>query len=225
MLLEGAGLDIGYGNEVIASSLSFYVDSGDMLSVIGENGTGKSTFAKTVLGLIPPLGGTLVYADGFSSRDVGYLPQRSESQKGFPSSAFEIVLSGCLNRHRRLFGYSHEEKERALMNLSRLALADKKDVPFSLLSGGQMQRILIARALMAADKLLLLDEPVAGLDAQSSSELYGILGQLCNEGMGIVMITHDIEYALKRSSSVLHFGSDGVFFGSPSECKERYYAS
>ena len=150
-LIRGENLTIGYEGQGIISGLSFSVDEGDYLCIVGENGSGKSTFVKTVLGLVEPLKGTIEYCGGLRKREIGYLPQISGIQRDFPSSVMEVVLSGCLNRHRRLLGYSKDEKEKAVTELRRLGMDGLSASSFQELSGGQQQRVLLARALMATE--------------------------------------------------------------------------
>ena len=163
MLICGRNLTLGYEGQAIVSGLSFSVDEGDYLCIVGENGSGKSTFIKTVLGLVEPLKGSIEYCGGLKKNEIGYLPQVSGIQRDFPSSVMEVVLSGCLNRKRRILGYSGEEKEKGRKELRRLGMEDYIQASFQELSGGQQQRVLLARALMATEKLIFLDEPVAGL--------------------------------------------------------------
>ena len=221
-LIEGRNVSIGYeGDPPVLTGLSFSVDEGDYLCIVGENGSGKSTFIKTVLSLIPPLSGRITFEGGLKRNEIGYLPQQSLIQRDFPSSVMEVVLSGCLNRHRKLFGYSKEEKERAMDELERLGMSEKRGTPFRDLSGGQQQRVLLARALMATEKLLLLDEPTAGLDAASTSEMYGIIDELNASGTAVMMVTHDIHPALNAARTILHLSHGSYFFGT----RDDYFRS
>ena len=220
-LIIGNDITIGYEGEPVVSHLTFSVESGDYICIVGENGSGKSTFVKTVLGLIPPLSGRIVLSGGLRQDAIGYLPQRSVIQRDFPSSVTEIVLSGCLNRHRRLFGYSREEKERCRAMLDRLGISRLASASFQELSGGQQQRVLLARAMMATERLLLLDEPATGLDPQATSELYSMIDSLNDSGITVLMVTHDIHPALNAAGKILHFSHDGYFFGP----KDEYFES
>ena len=219
-LMQGRDITIGYEGDVVIPDFTFTVEQGDYICIVGENGSGKSTFVKTILGLIEPLKGRIAY-NGLRGNEIGYLPQRPLIQRDFPSSVMEVVLSGCLNRHRRLFGYSKEEKERAVYELSRLGMEGRRLSPFQELSGGQQQRVLLARALMATDKLLLLDEPSAALDAASTAELYGIIDSLNDAGTAIMMVTHDIHPALNAADTILHLSHGSYFFGT----KDEYFRS
>ena len=221
-LIEGRNVSIGYeGDPPVLTGLSFSVDERDYLCIVGENGSGKSTFIKTVLSLIPPLSGRITFEGRLKRNEIGYLPQQSLIQRDFPSSVMEVVLSGCLNRHRKLFGYSKEEKERAMDELERLGMSEKRGTPFRDLSGGQQQRVLLARALMATEKLLLLDEPTAGLDAASTSEMYGIIDELNASGTAVMMVTHDIHPALNAARTILHLSHGSYFFGA----RDDYFRS
>jgi zinc transport system ATP-binding protein len=207
---------VGYGSDAVASNINMTVEPGDLLCVIGENGAGKSTLVKTVLGLIQPLGGTLEFAENLAPDSVGYLPQQGETQRDFPASVTEIVLSGCL-RHlgKRLF-YGPRERATANAAIERVGVADLAKRSFSTLSGGQRQRVLIARALCAATDLLVLDEPTTGLDPNAANELYDTIARLRAEGMGVISVSHDLEAALGHASHVLVVGKH-PFFGTVEE--------
>ncbi|MDO4537510.1 MAG: ABC transporter ATP-binding protein [Coriobacteriales bacterium] len=204
-------LCVGYGGMHVAENISLEVGAGDLLCVIGENGAGKSTLVKTLLGLIEPLSGEMTFGDGLSAGDVGYLPQRGETQRDFPASVWEIVLSGCLTRLGHRFFYSAAEREVAERALERVGAQELRNHSFSTLSGGQQQRVLIARALCAAERLLVLDEPMTGLDPQASSELYDTIERLRAEGMGVISVSHDVDVALEHASHVLQLGGEVVF--------------
>lgn len=212
-LISCEHLSLGYEGREIVRDLNFSVDSGDYLCVVGENGSGKSTLMRTMLGLRNPLTGRIVMGEGLSRREIGYLPQQTEVQRDFPASVWEIVLSGCQGRCRRPF-YGSEEKALARRNLARLDIAALSRRCYRELSGGQQQRVLLARALCAAQKLLLLDEPVAGLDPGATGDLYAIVRDLNrSDGVTVIMISHDIQSAVRYASHILHLG-DRVFFGT-----------
>ena len=219
-LIKGTDITLGYEGQGILSGLSFTVDEGDYLCIVGENGSGKSTFIKTVLGLVEPIKGKIEYCGGLRKKEIGYLPQISGIQRDFPSSVMEVVLSGCLNRHRGFF-YTSEEKRKAKLQLERLGMGDRASSSFQELSGGQQQRVLLARALMATEKLLFLDEPSSGLDPKTTSELYGMLRELNSSGITLMMVTHDIHPALNDAKTILHFSHSGYFFGK----KDDYFSS
>ena len=221
ILIEGKNLTLGYEGQGIITGLTFSVSEGDYLCIVGENGSGKSTFVKTVLGLVEPLKGTIILSGGLKKNAIGYLPQLSDIQRDFPSSVMEVVLSGCLNRHHRLFGYSAEEKARAREAICRMGMEEYRNKSFQELAGGQMRRVLLARALMATEKILFLDEPVTGLDPGAASELYSLLRRLNESGITVMMVTHDIHPALNDARTILHLSHNGWFFGT----KEEYFAS
>lgn len=191
----------GYGEQVILTDVSFEVAAGDYISIIGENGSGKTTLMKTLLGILKPLSGEIIFTQG--EKVVGYLPQHAEIQKDFPASVFEVVLTGCQrSRGRRPF-YNAAEKAAARKNMERMGIADLSGKCFHELSGGQRQRVLLARALCATDKLLVLDEPVTGLDPENTENLYEMIRKLNDEGTTIIMITHDMEKGLLHAKRVL----------------------
>ena len=209
-------LTLGYGGETIVEGLTFSVDAGMYLCVVGENGAGKSTLMKTILGLHTPLSGRVAFGDGLRQREIGYLSQQTDVQKDFPASVREIVLSGFQGRMGFRPFYKREEKERAAQNMERMGIAGLSDRCYRDLSGGQQQRVLLARALCATEKLLLLDEPVSGLDPVVTADMYRIIGELHQSGVTIVMITHDVAEALPCATHILHLGCR-VFFGTRDE--------
>ncbi len=214
-LITCQNLSLGYDGREIVHELSFTVNAGDYLCIVGENGSGKSTLMRTLLGLRPPLGGSVLTGDGLKRNEIGYLPQQTETQRDFPASVREIVLSGCQARSKRAF-YSAEDRRLARENMEKLGLSKLERRCYRELSGGQQQRVLLARALCATRKLLLLDEPVAGLDPLVTADMYRILRELHQSGMTIVMITHDVSEALPFANRVLHIGKR-LFSGSQTE--------
>ena len=206
-------LVLGYDSKVIINGLSFSVNKGDYLAIIGENGSGKSTLMKTILRLNKPLSGTIETGDGLLPDEIGYLPQQTMVQKDFPASVREIVLSGCQSRCGRRPWYNKEEKQLAEQNMVKMGIIELADRCYRELSGGQQQRVLLARALCATQKMLLLDEPVTGLDPQVTEEMYDLIQTLHSSGITIIMISHDIEAALKYATHVLHIGQD-LFYGT-----------
>ena len=209
-------LYLGYEGETIVKDLSFSVDAGMYLCIVGENGAGKSTLMKAILGLRRPLSGRIVFGDGLKKREIGYLSQQTDVQKDFPASVREIVLSGFQGRMGFRPFYNREEKERAAQNMERMGVADLAEHCYRDLSGGQQQRVLLARSLCAAEKLLLLDEPVSGLDPVVTADMYRIIAELHRSGVTIVMITHDVAEALPCATHILHLGRR-VFFGTREE--------
>lgn len=216
-LLECKNLTLGYEGQAIVKNLNFSVDPGDYLCVLGENGSGKSTLVKTVLGLKHPIEGEIIFGDGLLRNQIGYLPQQTEAQRDFPASVFEIVLSGCQGRPGSRFFYSKADKARAKESLEKMQITDLSGKCYRELSGGQQQRVLLARALCAAEKLLLLDEPISGLDPHAGEELYRIIRELnSRDGMTVIMISHDIPSAIKYADHILHIGKH-IFFGTTEE--------
>lgn len=213
-------MSVGYDSHAVAENISFSVNKGEYLCIVGENGSGKSTLMKTLLRLMAPISGTITMGDGLQQNEIGYLPQQTHVQKDFPASVQEIVLSGCQARKGFHPFYSKDEKDRARTNMERMGIADYSRRCYRELSGGQQQRVLLARALCASDKLLLLDEPVAGLDPKVTAELYRLIQQLNEEGLTIIMISHDIAASVKYASHILHIGRR-IFYGT----KEDYLKS
>ena len=214
-------LCLGYDGHEIIGNLNFEIEQGDYLCIVGENGSGKSTLMKTLLGLQPPVSGKILTNDGMHRKRIGYLPQQTDIQKDFPASVWEIVLSGCQNKCGIRPFYSKSEKERAPANIEKMELQKLRRRCYRDLSGGQQQRVLLARALCAAEDILLLDEPVAGLDPIVTEEMYRLIFELnAKDGMTIVMISHDIASAVKYADKILHIG-ENVFFGT----KEEYLES
>ena len=209
-------LTLGYENTRLLTGLSFQVNAGDYLCIVGENGSGKSTLVRTLLGLQPPVSGSIRISDGLSAREIGYLPQQTEVQRDFPASVREIVLSGCQNRMGLRPFYRREERALAESNMEKLGIQSLAGRCYRELSGGQQQRVLLARALCATRKLLLLDEPVSGLDPFATNEMYHLIAGLNDEGISIIMVSHDIDAALRYASHILHIGG-GTFFGTAAD--------
>ncbi len=214
-------LCLGYDGREIVHNLNFSVEKGDYLCILGENGSGKTTLMKTILGLQPPVRGKVVFDDECKKGGIGYLPQQTVVQRDFPASVWEIVLSGCQKKRGLHPFYSKNEKELALENIEKMGLIELKNRCYRELSGGQQQRVLLARALCAASDILLLDEPVAGLDPKVTEEMYSLIDELNKKyGITIIMISHDVFAALEYADKVLHIG-DKVFFGT----KDEYISS
>ena len=213
-LITCTSVTLGYEGNPIVKGLNFAVNQGDYLCIVGENGSGKSTLMKTLLGLKEPMSGILALGDGLRKNEIGYLPQQSGAQRDFPASVYEVVLSGCLNRRGIKPFYSHEDKARAKSNMERLGITHLANRCYRELSGGQQQRVLLARALCATSKLLLLDEPVSGLDPKVTADMYALIESLNKEeGITVIMISHDITAALKYASHILHVSHTPRFFG------------
>lgn len=219
-LLMCENVSLGYDSKVVLSDLSFSVNSGDYLCIVGENGSGKSTLMKTILGLKMPLSGKISMGEGLKQNEIGYLPQQTVVQRDFPASVWEIVISGCLNKSGLSPFYSKENKKRAKENMERMNIISLSKRCYRELSGGQQQRVLLARALCATEKMLLLDEPVSGLDPKVTAEMYSLIYDLNKQGITIVMISHDIQATVKYASHIMHIDDD-IFFGT----KEEYINS
>ena len=219
MIFECKDVTLGYENKVVAKNLNFKIDQGDYLCVVGENGTGKSTLIKTLLGLIKPLNGEVIAnVQGKNHKGVGYLPQQTQAQKDFPASVWEVVLSGVLNNDHRCPFYNKKDKAEAEKNMEKLNILDLKKRCYRELSGGQQQRVLLARALCATDSVLILDEPVTGLDPAASMELYETIKDLNKkENVTIIMVSHDIKNALNYATHILHLEQENDFFGTVEE--------
>lgn len=210
-------LAVGYEGRAVLENLNFSVCPGDYLCIVGENGSGKSTLMKTILGLQPPVRGKVLTGDGLRKNEIGYLPQQTPVQRDFPASVREIVLSGCQGRCGGRPFYSKGEKQLAKTAMERMQVAALAKRCYRTLSGGQQQRVLLARALCAAQNMLLLDEPVSGLDPKVTGEMYGLIQRLNREdGVTILMISHDITATLNYASHILHLGRR-VFFGTKAD--------
>ena len=210
-------LAIGYDGKAIVQNMNFSVNTGEYLCVIGENGAGKSTFMKTLLGLQPPIQGEILFGDNLKQNEIGYLPQQTEVQKDFPASVREIVLSGCQNQLGLRPFYNRKEKSYAEAILNKLQITDLAEQCYRELSGGQKQRVLLARALCATKKMLLLDEPVAGLDPKAAKEMYYLIQKINREeNITVIMISHDIQIAVNYASHVMKIGPN-IFYGTSEE--------
>lgn len=209
-LITVKDLSLGYEKTVVASGINFTVKEGDYFCIVGENGSGKTTLMKTLLGLKAPISGQIIRGDGLERNEIGYLPQQTEVQKDFPASVKEIVLSGCQGRCGRRPFYSKAEKALAAQQMERMGITPLASRCYSELSGGQQQRVLLARALCATRKVLLLDEPVSGLDPEATEHMYELIKQLNDEGVTIIMISHDITSVKKYASRILILGGDAA---------------
>ena len=227
--LSCQNLTLGYEGTAVLSNLSFDVNAGDYLCILGDNGSGKSTLMRAILGLMSTLSGSVIKGDGLEADEIGYIPQQTAAQKDFPASVREIVRSGCLNRCGMRPFYSHSEKQLAEENMERLGITGLAKRCYRELSGGQQQRVLLARALCATRKILLLDEPAAGLDPNASLEMYSLIKDLNDSGITIIMISHDITSSVKYASHILHVGQrTAIFSGTTADYLEskagQFYA-
>lgn len=214
ILLSCRDVSLGYERKPLLEHLELTVTRGDYVAVLGENGSGKSTLLKSLLGLTPPLAGSIDCPAQRAGR-LGYLPQQTPAQRDFPATAEEVVLSGFLNRAGFRLAYSGKERSAALMHMGKLGILELKDKCYRELSGGQQQRVLLCRALCAANELLILDEPTTGLDPAASLDLYKTLRYLHDrENMAILMVTHDVDAALREAKTILHIGQKRWFYGT-----------
>lgn len=210
-----------YGGEIVLSGVNFSVNAGDYLCIVGENGSGKSTLMKGILGLKEPSEGEIVFGDGLKANEIGYLPQQTGIQRDFPASVGEVVLSGRISGMGHRLFYSRADREAASENLERMGIEELKDRCYMELSGGQQQRVLLARAMCATKKLLLLDEPVTGLDPNAANEMYNLIKliNLCDK-ISVIMVTHDVHEAVRYATHILHLGHGQLFFGSVEEYRK-----
>ena len=207
-----------YDGKTVLSDASFFLDAGDYLCILGENGSGKSTLVKALLSLKRPAAGEILFGKGIKPTDIGYLPQQFGVGRSFPATVFEVVLSGCLAKNGFKFFYTKEDKKRAFENMELLGISEIKEKNYGELSGGQQQRVLLARALCAADRILILDEPSNGLDPVVKKDMYSIIEELrLRRGISVVMVSHDISSAVKYATKILHLDRSVKFFGSSEE--------
>ena len=211
-------VDFGYENYDVVKDVSMEIWPGDYLCIVGENGSGKSTLMKGLLGLLKPTGGTITMSEELKRSGIGYLPQQTSSQKDFPATVFEVVLSGCLGKRGNRPFYSQAEKKTALLNMERLGISELKKSCYRDLSGGQKQRVLIARALCATDRLLILDEPITGLDPATMQDFYHVIRQLNRESrVPVLVVSHDVQNIVGQAKKILHLGQTVLFYGTVEE--------
>lgn len=212
-LIKVTNLCAFYESKKIFENLNFTIQDGDYLCIIGENGSGKTTLMKTLLGFDIKHKGC-IELNGFTKKEIGYLPQKTQHQKDFPASVLEVVMSGFAGRG--FFGakYSKSQRQQALKNMELLNIKSIAEKSFSELSGGQQQKVLLCRALCAAKRVLLLDEPTTSLDEVAAQEMYDIINELNNKGLAVIMITHDIVHAVNTAKHILSFSEDDMFFGA-----------
>ena len=211
-------LSIGYEGKIVARNINFSASKGEYICIVGENGSGKSTLVKSILNLNRPISGSVSLGDGLLRNEIGYLPQQTEIQKDFPASVTEVVLSGFLSRHKFFPFYTKAERKTALEKMKLMGIENLCGSCYRELSGGQQQRVFLARALCAAKKMIVLDEPVSGLDPKVTSEMYDVISDLNKkEKVTVIMVSHDVRAAIKYSSHILHIGHNDVFFGTVSE--------
>lgn len=213
MILKAENLSVNLGGREILKNVTFEAEKGDYICIVGENGSGKSTLVKTLLGLIKQKSGRVEFEK--NTGRIGYLPQQTDIKRDFPASVWEVVLSGCLNSLKHRLFYSKDDKKRTEDIMRRLGIFDIRSRRFASLSGGQRQRVLLARAVCASENLILLDEPVTGLDPIVTDELYHLISDLNKEkGITVITVSHDIAASVKYASKILHLGKGQIrFFG------------
>ncbi|MCL1975122.1 MAG: ABC transporter ATP-binding protein [Firmicutes bacterium] len=216
-ILSCTGVSMAYDSHVVVSDVSFALEAGDYMVIVGENGSGKSTLMKGLLGLIKPISGKIEFY-GLNQYEIGYLPQQTVVQKDFPASVFEVVLSGCLTTKGSKIFYRRQDKELAQHNIARLGIDALKRKSYRNLSGGQQQRVLLARALCASERLIVLDEPVNGLDPIMTGDLYSLIAELNHAGLAVIMVSHDVKSAVQFGNKILHMEKKPLFYGA----KEDY---
>lgn len=216
-LIRCENVCMNYDRNPAVKNTSFSIEKGDYLCIVGENGSGKSTLMKGLLGLMKITGGDIKYT-GINKNEIGYLPQQTDIQRDFPASVYEVVLSGCLNQLGKRPFYSKAEKQKAEEKMKMLKIDSIAKKSYMGLSGGQQQRVLLARALCAASGLIILDEPVTGLDPVVTAEMYSLIEKINKENdMTVVMVSHDIGSAVKYGTKILHMNTEPEFFGSADE--------
>ena len=216
-------LSLGYDGRTVCEGINFEISSGDYICIVGDNGSGKSTLVKALLSLKAASSGEIIFGEGLSRKDVGYLPQQSEAQRDFPASVREVVISGCAGSLGRKAFFGRAERLEAEQNMKMMGIYELADKSYRALSGGQQQRVLLARALCAAKKVILLDEPVSGLDPSASESLYSLIHHL-NKHMGVtvIMVTHDLENALRDATGVLRMSERPEFFANVDDYRRAF---
>ena len=218
LLLKCEHVGFGYENQDAVLDVNLEVNEGDYICIVGENGSGKSTLMKGILGLLKPTSGRIEYSEELKKAGIGYLPQQTDAQKDFPATVFEVVISGCLGKRGSRPFYSMKEKKEARANLDRLGIRDLEKSCFRELSGGQKQRVLIARALCATDKLLILDEPITGLDPSAILDFYQLIRKLNQEEkVAILMVSHDMANIVHQGGKILQMRQKPLFWGTMKE--------
>ncbi len=214
MLVKAEKLSLAYDDHVVASGIDFTVNEGDYLCIVGENGSGKSTLVKALVGLHPIHKGTLTLDPNLKKSGIGYLPQHTPAQRDFPASVREIVQSGCLRAAGMRPFWRSSDKKLAEVAMERMGIANLSAKCYRELSGGQQQRVLLARAFCATGKLIVLDEPIAGLDPMAMRDMYKTISELNEEGVAVIMVSHDVASAMNFADHILHISKTTNFFGS-----------
>ncbi len=222
-LIELKDVTIAFEGVAAVEHVNLAVERGEYLVIVGENGSGKSTLVRAMLGLVRPKSGRVVYGDGLKKNQIGYLPQQTVVQRDFPASVGEVVLSGCVNRLGRRLAFGAGERARAEEKMRLMDVYSLREKPYRTLSGGQQQRALLARALCATDSILLLDEPVTGLDPDAAEELYSVIRALNRDhGVAIAMVSHDLHGAMRDAGRVLVMNRGVDFVGSVEDYERQF---
>lgn len=218
LAVEIDDLTVYYGQTPALTKISLQVEEGEFLGIMGPNGGGKSTLLKVMLGLVPVTSGSIkIYnKDRKDSRSlVGYVPQFATMDKRFPISVFEVVLTGCIKKSLSpFFRFSNQDKENAYEQLEKVGIQNLANRQISQLSGGEFQKLLIARALAVQPRILLLDEPTASVDAKSREQIYHLLGEL-NKEMTIILVTHDLMAISSNVRSLACLNESLAYHGEP----------
>lgn len=219
-ILTCKNASFGYDGEVVLSGIDFTLCGAEYMCILGENGAGKSTLVKGILGLISPVAGEIEFGEGLRACEVGYLPQQTQVQKSFPASVLEVVLSGRINSMGMRPFYNRKDREDAVKKLELMGMKGMERRSFQELSGGQKQRVLLARAMCAAGRLILLDEPVSGLDPSATTDLYELIADINkNMGMTVIMVSHDTQAAVKYASHIMQLSHTQLFYGTVDDYK------
>ena len=221
--IRTSSLSLSYDSRRVLDELSFCIHSGDYISIVGENGSGKTTLLLALAGLIKPTSGE-IKLEGIKRNEIGYLPQINETELDFPATVSEVVISGCLARNPKSPFLPKGAKEDAFSAMEKLGITSLSSRSFNSLSGGQRQRVLLARAICAADKMLILDEPITGLDRSASADLYSLINDLNAKGMTVITVTHDINAAIKYSSAILYVSEHSASLTSVDDFKALPFA-
>ena len=222
-LIELKDVTIAFEGVAAVEHVNLAVERGEYLVIVGENGSGKSTLVRAMLGLVRPKSGRVVYGDGLKKNQIGYLPQQTVVQRDFPASVGEVVLSGCVNRLGRRLAFGAGERARAEEKMRLMDVYSLREKPYRTLSGGQQQRALLARALCATDSILLLDEPVTGLDPDAAEELYSVIRSLNRDhGVAIAMVSHNLHGAMRDAGRVLVMNRGVDFVGSVEDYERQF---
>ncbi len=212
-IIECKKLSLGYSGSVYVKDVSFALEKGRYLCIIGENGSGKSTLLKGILGLLPPLKGSVELS--IKRSELGYLPQLTQTRRDFPATAAEVVLSGLAATSGMTPFYKRSERALALACMEKTGTENLFRRRFGELSEGQKRRVLLSRALISGRKLLVLDEPVAGLDPEHALELYKIIENLKSEKMTMLIVTHDLDAARNADMLLCLNAGETVYYGPP----------